>query len=197
MRQLLMVAVVTFATFASAADEPARKLPIGSAAPKLDVRLLDGSAAPSWRGLRGKVVVLDFWASWCGPCVGAIPHLDALKKELAGAPVEFYSITYEPKAKATAFLAKHPMQTVVGLDNDLATFTSLIAWGIPMAYVIDGNGKIAAVVYPPKLTAAAIWAVLAGKVPEIEQHSGWNDPAGAAKYFREQLVKDRAAFGND
>ena len=58
-----------------------------------------------------------------------------------GAPVEFYSLTYEPKAKAAAFLAKHPMRTVVGLDDDLKTFTSFIAWGIPMSYVIDGNER--------------------------------------------------------
>lgn len=64
-----------------------------------------------------------------------------------------------------------------------------------MAYVIDRHGKIASVIYPPKITADVIRAVLAGKTPDVEQHTGWNDPAGAAKYFREQLVEDRKKFG--
>jgi thiol-disulfide isomerase/thioredoxin len=171
--------------------EPLRKLPIGTNRPRFDFRLLDDSNAPSWRSLRGQVVVVDFWASWCAPCVAAIPHLDALKKELAEEPVRFCSITYEPKAKAVAFLAKHPMTTTVGLDHDLGTFQSFIAWGIPMAYVLDKHGNVAAVVYPAKLTAEDIRVVLAGKIPAIEQHQGWNDPAGALKYFREQLAEDR------
>jgi len=136
------------------------------------------------------VVVVDFWASWCAPCVGAIPKLDALRSELSNEPVRFFSVSYEPKEKVKAFLEKHPMATTVGLDRDLATFTSYIAWGIPMTYVVDGNGKVAAVVNPGHLTAADVRAVLAGKAPAIDQHPGWSDPAGAAKYFREQLEED-------
>jgi thiol-disulfide isomerase/thioredoxin len=191
----LLTFTLVLSGFASAA-EPARKLPIGTSRPKLDFHLLDGSKNPSWRSLRGNVVVIDFWASWCAPCVAAIPHLDALKKELANEPVRFYSITYEPKAKAVAFLAKHPMTTNTGLDRDLATFQSFIAWGIPMAYVLDKRGNVAAVVYPDRLTAADVRAVLAGKTAVVEQHPGWNNPVGAAKYFREQLAEDRKRYGD-
>lgn len=189
--------LIALLTLGLSAQEAPRKLPLRSDAPPLQLHLLNGSPAPSWSALRGKVVVLDFWASWCGPCVGAIPHMDELRKELAKEPVAFYSITYEPKAKATAFLEKHPMTTTIALDDDLKTFTSFIAWGIPMVYVIDRGGKIAAVVHPTHLTAADIRAVIAGNAPTLDPHPGWNDPAGAAKYFREQLEADRTKFGKE
>ena len=60
-----------------------------------------------------------------------------------------------------------------------------------MVYILDAEGRVAAVVHPSKLTADVIRSVLAGKVPDVEQHPGWKDPAGAAKYFREQLEIQR------
>jgi len=194
-RKLAFAAIALCIAFhVSAADAPATKLPLGTRRPKLDFRLLDGSRPPSWPRMRGQVVVLDFWATWCAPCVASIPHLDALKQELAGERVLFYSITYEPKAKAVAFLEKHPMTTTVGLDQELATFKSLIAWGIPMTYVFDREGKVVAVVNPTRLTAAMIRNVLTGRPIEVEQHPGWRDPVGAAKYFYDQLIEDRKKY---
>ena len=178
-----------------AAAEPLTKLPVGATAPEFSFHRLDGGKLPTLGSLRGKVVVLDFWASWCSPCIRAIPHMEELKAELANEPVQFFSVTYEPKGKALAFLAQHPMTTTVGIDDDLKTFTSYVAWGIPMLYLIDAHGKIASVVYPAKLTAATVRDVIAGKVPDVEQAPGWKDTAGAAKYFREQLNEDRKKFG--
>jgi thiol-disulfide isomerase/thioredoxin len=196
MRRLACLLVILLATVtAVAAEGPPKTLPKGAVAPPLRIEFLDGAPVPAWSSLRGKVVVVDFWATWCAPCVGAIPHVDALKKDLAGDPVEFYSVTYEPKGKALAFLAKHPMTTRVAVDDDLTTFTSFIAWGIPIAYVVDAQGRVAGAVSPSRLTASDVRAVIAGKPLPTDPHPGWNDPAGAAKYFREQLEEDRKAYG--
>jgi thiol-disulfide isomerase/thioredoxin len=193
-----IIAFLLVAASNGSASEPRpTKLPIGVNAPELDVRLLSGAPAPSLKRLRGHVVVVDFWASWCAPCVAAIPHLDEVKKALAKEPIDFYSVTYEPPGKVRAFLDKHPMTTSVATDNDLTTFTKYIAWGIPMAYVIDPHGNIAAVIYPERLTAAALREVLAGRKPDVQQEEGWKDPDGAARYFREQLEADRKTYGRD
>ena len=181
----------------SAADAPPMKLPIGAVRPAMHVHLLDGTPGPAWSDLKGNVVVLDFWAAWCPPCVGAIPKMNAIEEELAHERVRFFAVTYEPRAKAKAFLAEHPMKATVATDDDLSTFTSFAAWGIPMIYILDAEGRVAAVVHPNNLTADVIRAVIAGKIPDVEQHPGWDDPAGAAKYFREQLELDRAKYGRE
>ena len=197
MRKWIRLALVLGAASSVAAAAPEKRLPIGAVHPRMDFRLLDGSRGPTWDELRGKVVVADFWATWCAPCVGAMPHMSALKKELEGEPVRLFSITYEPGAKVREFLAAHPLATDVAIDNDLATFESFIAWGIPICYVLDREGRVAAVVSPKNLTADAVRSVLAGKTPQIEAHTGWDDPAGAAKYFRAQLEEDRKKYGRD
>jgi thiol-disulfide isomerase/thioredoxin len=198
MRKWIAFAVLSLlATAVFGAAEQPHKLALGTVRPPLEFHLLDGARGPSWDDLHGKVVVIDFWATWCAPCVASIPHMNALKNELAGVPARFFSITYEPPAKVREFLAKHAIDTEVGIDDDLATFGSFVAWGIPMAIVLDRDGKVVAVLSPANLNAEIVRGVLAGKVPDAPQHPGWDDPAGAAKYFRAQLEEDRAKYGRN
>ena len=70
-------------------------------------------------------------------------------------------------------------------------------WGIPISYVFDRDGRVSAAVSPKNLTADVVRSVLAGKAPQVEPHSGWDDPVGAAKYFRAQLEEDRKQYGGD
>ncbi len=50
----------------------------------------------SLKDLKGKVVFLEYWATWCGPCVASIPHMNRLEEALKGEPVVFLSVTDEP-----------------------------------------------------------------------------------------------------
>src|SRR5713101_5460785 len=68
---------------------------IGNAAPAIKLeKLLQAppNASTDWEKLKGKVVVLDFWATWCTPCVAGIPHLNQLAAEFSGQPVVFIGI---------------------------------------------------------------------------------------------------------
>jgi thiol-disulfide isomerase/thioredoxin len=173
-------------------------LPPGTKQPAISsLRLLDGSPAPTWKDLHGDVVIVDFWAAWCGPCVGAIPKMNRLEREFDGKPVRFLSVTYEPRAKVKAFLDQHPMSATVALDRDLATFVAWKAWGIPQIYLLDRNGTVVGVVHPDRLNASVIQALLDGKPLEVEQHPGWPTPAEAEGYFRSLLEEDRKKWGAD
>jgi thiol-disulfide isomerase/thioredoxin len=192
---LIVITLLPASTMSVNQEVPEKRLPVGALRPALDLRFIDGSAGPSWTDLRGKVIVLDFWATWCKPCIASIPHLNSLKKELADQPVRLLSVTYEPRGKVSEFLKAHPIETEVLIDNDLSTFKSFIAWGIPITYVFDREGRLVASVSPKDLTAEIVRTVVAGGTPEYKAHGGWDDPASAAKYFREQLEVDRKKYG--
>src|SRR5687767_11115878 len=69
-----------------------KQLEIGDTPPPLYLeKLLQAppDAKVDWDSLKGKVIVLDFWATWCKPCVEAIPHLNQLAKDLTDQPVVF------------------------------------------------------------------------------------------------------------
>ncbi len=144
---------------AHAADE----LPV---APKLELtKMLSGPApeALSWETLSGNVVVIEFWATWCAPCVGAIPHLNELVDKFADKPVKFLSITREEEGGVRRFLRKRPIRGWVGIDLDGTSFSAYGAEGIPHTVIVDTQGRIAGVTSPMDLTEQVIHDVLAGK----------------------------------
>ena len=173
------------------AGEETHTLRPGEPAPQLHFRLLaDNAAEPKLETLRGKVVVLEFWATWCQPCVQAFPHINQLKEAVSDLPITFYSISYEGRDKVAGFLKRHRLTSEVGLDREFATFRNYLAWGIPMAVLIGKDGKVAATVNPSDLTAEHLRQLAAGKVPEIAAHPGWPDAKGAEAYFRAMLSEN-------
>lgn len=189
---VIMLAAFSLASSLSAADEAPNNPPmkIGTVRPAIDFVTANGQH-PDWDALKGKIVVLDFWATWCGPCIANIPKMNALERQFTGKGVVFYSITYEKSGAAQAFVATHPMNATIGLDNDLQTFKSLNAWGIPVVYIFDGTGKLIVDIHPDHLDAGVIDSVLAGKKPSFIEAQAWSDPAGAETYFRS--LRDKQA----
>jgi thiol-disulfide isomerase/thioredoxin len=120
-----------------------KTLGIGKMAPASESKTLAGKDA-NLADLKGKVVVLDFWATWCGPCVRMIPHERQLVKKLEGKPFALVSVSADAEMKhLTDFLEKRPMPWThwfAGPGGDL-----LKAWNIqtlPTVYVIDAKGVI-------------------------------------------------------
>jgi len=125
------------------------------------LRSPDGSPV-DLKSLRGKLVVLNFWASWCAPCVEAVPHLNDLAAKFQRKDVQFVVITPERESEIKAFLQKKPLQTWVGIDPDQSTFDAYHVTTIPRTVIINRNGYVAGTTAPTLVTARIIDALLAG-----------------------------------
>lgn len=91
--------------------------------------------------LEGKVALLNFWASWCPPCVAEMPSLDKLYQEY-GNRVQFLFIARDQQDKVTAFLEKKGYDFPVYFESGL-TPRALYYGGLPTTYIIDKSGQIA------------------------------------------------------
>lgn len=126
------------------------------------------ASLPKLSDLRGQVVVLEFWATWCGPCLDLLPHMNKMVDAFAGRPVRFLSVTDEPRADVEAFLAKHPMKAWIGLDEERKVFEAFAVDSRPQVYVIDPYGRIRLKIHPSWLYKSDIEAALAAAPPSSQ-----------------------------
>lgn len=110
-------------------------------------------ASTDWDKLKGKVVVIEFWATWCGPCISEIPRLNQLVDQLSNEPIVFISISDDSEEKLSGFLKNTPIKTWVGIDSSRANWSGFNVHSIPTAVVVGANGGIVANTDPKNLTA--------------------------------------------
>jgi peroxiredoxin/outer membrane lipoprotein-sorting protein len=95
---------------------------------------------------KGHVVVLDIWATWCGPCVVELPTLDKMSQDLAASGVKFFAVNQaEPKDTVQNFLDKHKLSLPVLLDEKGTVSQQYQAQAIPQTVVIAKDGTVAKV----------------------------------------------------
>ncbi len=138
----------------------------GTPAPPLDtLKLLQAplGARADWASLKGKVVVLEFWATWCSPCVASLPHLNQLVESLDPAKFQFISIDDEDLKAVQTFLTKKKMSGWVGVDASGGVFGLYGVESRPTTVIVGGNGKIVAVTEIDSVSAADLQAVSEGK----------------------------------
>jgi thiol-disulfide isomerase/thioredoxin len=119
---------------------PAFALDTGPA-PELSLPTKDGKISLS--ELRGKVVLLDFWASWCGPCRQSFPWMNAMQGKYENQGFEVVAVNVDQKPEAAAeFLSQIPATFTVAYDPEGKTPEAYEVMGMPSAYLIDRNGHI-------------------------------------------------------
>lgn len=93
----------------------------------------------------GKVVLLNLWATWCGPCVAEMPDLDALQAELGGSEFEVVALAQERAGQSAveSFFAEHDLRHLaIYLDPELTGMRKLGPPALPTSYIIDRDGQI-------------------------------------------------------
>ncbi|MGC8838365.1 MAG: TlpA family protein disulfide reductase [Anaerolineae bacterium] len=129
---------VAFASLGSGEAGPA----VGQQAPAFRLDLYGGGTLTS-ESLRGKVVVLHFWGSWCGPCREEAPTLRRLWEDYAPRGVQFVGVSYKDvEAKALAFLEQYGLGFPNGPDARLELSRAYRVRGVPETYLIGPDGTL-------------------------------------------------------
>lgn len=118
-------------------------LEAGDKAPGFAAQSLDGSEKLSLAAYRGKVVYLDFWASWCPPCLQSLPLLESLRKEFPADQVQFLAVNLDRDLDtARAFLREHAIGYPSASDPEGRLPATFQVKKMPTSFVIDRNGYI-------------------------------------------------------
>jgi thiol-disulfide isomerase/thioredoxin len=116
---------------------------VGQPAIPFDLDMLDGSPF-KLANHKGRVVVLDFWATWCGPCLQSMPLIDGVVREFAAGSVELFAVNMEEQPEQIkSTLERHKLKVPVVLDRDGVVAAKYAVTAIPQTVVIDREGKIA------------------------------------------------------
>ena len=104
---------------------------------------LDGKPALELQELKGKVVYMDFWASWCPPCVKSFAFLNQLEQEMKGQDVHVIGVNLDEKVKdAQEFLAKYPANFSIVADPSKECAKVFEVMAMPTSFIIDKKGNI-------------------------------------------------------
>jgi peroxiredoxin len=149
---------------------PVLAIDLGDPAPALKVKdWVKGKAVNLKEGKGKTVYVVEFWATWCGPCWQSIPHLTELQKKFKDRGVVVIGVSYESTDTVKPFVEKmgKDMDYIVAVDRDEATKKAYMDAfkidGIPHAFIIDKTGAIVWIGHPMDKMEEALDQILAGK----------------------------------
>jgi thiol-disulfide isomerase/thioredoxin len=139
-RLLLAAALLALSACAAAAGE--LKPWSGGATPPLALQDLAGRSHDLAQ-YRGKVVLVNFWATWCEPCRAEMPSMDRLRRSLEGQPFEVLAVNLaEPVSRIEKFVASIPLGFPLLLDRDSAAAKAWKARLLPASYLVGADGRI-------------------------------------------------------
>jgi|SRR4051812_31489642 thiol-disulfide isomerase/thioredoxin len=140
----LGIGLLCLGLLGSAAGAAPQPIKVGDPVPPFSLQTLDGKTL-SIASLKGKVVLLDFWATWCGPCRQAMPELKQLLQKNTGKPLVVVSVSADQDRKAAEeFVRTNGMTWPQAWDGQGKVIAGVFGVeGLPSYAVIDADGRIA------------------------------------------------------
>ena len=133
----LLAAAVFLASAAAASDLNAWS----GSTPPLELKDLNGNTH-RLADYRGKVVLINFWATWCEPCRDEMPSIQRLKTKLAGRPFVVLAVNVaESEARIADFLGKQPLDFTVLHDRNSEAMKAWRVKGLPASFVVAPDGR--------------------------------------------------------
>lgn len=136
----------------------------GDKAPPITIDALtnapDGAQA-NWEAWATGTTVIEFWGTWCGPCVAAIPHINELHDEFAPKGVNFLSVTFEEPTITDRFQERMKLHTWIGHDMDESMVDAYAVRGWPTTFIVR-DGTIVARTHPTALTKERLATIVEG-----------------------------------
>ena len=137
---LLAFLTLTAPSIAQTGDDGA-PASVGHAPPALTAERISGGDSVSLPDLRGRVVVMDFWATWCGPCRSIMPELDALSVMHHAEGLTVIGVAREPTSRLRRHLDASPVSYTIARDTG-GTLSRYGIRAIPTLVVIDRSGVV-------------------------------------------------------
>lgn len=175
-------------TFLPEAEEEGPHPLLGKVAPPFKLQNLDDKPVDLTRHIGKEIVVLDFWATWCGPCIAAMPEVKATAEKFADKGVVLYFVNLQEDAETiNEFLKEQELEVPVVLDTEGAVAAEYGVTGIPQTVIIGKDGKVQVVHvgFSPNLQkqlTGEIESLLAGKdlaAEELSEHEKKAEPQSA------------------
>jgi thiol-disulfide isomerase/thioredoxin len=140
--QLLIAAAALLVLPGLAGTSPTAVLANGAAAPTFQLDSMAGKKV-NLNDFRGKVVLLNFWASWCGPCRKEMPILEQLHKQYQAKGVTLVGVNVEPSSDdAVKWLKGTPVSFPILFDRDSSVSKLYQVQGMPNTVILDRKGKV-------------------------------------------------------
>jgi thiol-disulfide isomerase/thioredoxin len=115
---------------------------VGKPAPDFELDLMGGGKFRA-SASRGRILLLDFWATWCGPCIQAMPQVERIAQEFRDRGVQLVAVNLqEAPERIVAMLERHKLTPTVALDRDGAVAEKYGANAIPQTVIIDREGNV-------------------------------------------------------